>query len=683
MERIITDKMNYLVRHTAHEVVLLLLWHDEKPLAYPLDERVRVVRMEVPFQHKIRALFSFRKVIREINPDITVYTWVMGAFLAAFSRWKGRSIYEAHRARPTMKHQWIVSLMEKRVDAVVVLTQQDANDYPHAKNVVLIPNFTSLHVEKPSDCSSKHCLSVGRLVDVKDFSRLLDIWKMVVCERSEWHLDIVGEGPESEALQQKIEQLNLSSNVTLHEATSDVVPYYTNSSIYLMTSRFEGLGIVLIEAQTCGLPIVSLDCDYGPRHIIEDGVTGRLIPYNDDKAMADAIIWLIDNPDKRQQMGRAALKASQRYKPESIMSKWIELFEGPLTPTLPPCKGKGEETVMAPQNVSSQTIKSNILPSTFTGEGSGLGVVFLSLIIPVYRAEKYINRCMESILMQGGDDMEIILVNDGSPDCSGELCDKWALKDNRIRVIHKENGGAGSARNVALDIAKGTYVTFIDSDDAIAENTFLPITRYLTEHQDVDILEYPAHLYIGNPKERKLTFNETILDISGQEAKQSLWLDNQLYAHCYSCNKVFRRSLFDGIRYSENVHLGEDIRLISQLLKKANTYATIDTGMYLYYFNGESISGSLKYADELLSSHIYAVEQLGIDIYSKASRHLYLTMLNFQIDAYRFAKPSPIEPVLKKNSIPLSYARNNKEWIKILLMRMFGVEDMCRLFNRR
>ena len=327
MERIITDKMNYLVRHTDHEVVLLLLWHDESPLAYPLDDRVRVVRMDIPFQHKNRALFSFRKTIRQINHDITIYTWVMGAFLAAFSGWKGRSIYEAHRARPTMKHQWIVSLMERRVDAVVALTQQDANCYPHAKNVVLIPNFTSLNDDKPSDCSSKHCLSVGRLIDVKDFSRLLDIWKMVVSKRSEWHLDIVGEGPEREALKQKIENLNLTSNVTLHEATSDVLPYYINSSIYLMTSRFEGLGIVLIEAQACGLPIVSLDCDYGPRHIIEDGITGCLIPYNDDKAMADAICYLIENPDKRQQMGIAALEASQRYKPEEIMNKWIEFFD--------------------------------------------------------------------------------------------------------------------------------------------------------------------------------------------------------------------------------------------------------------------------------------------------------------------------------------------------------------------
>jgi glycosyltransferase involved in cell wall biosynthesis len=92
----------------------------------------------------------------------------------------------------------------------------------------------------------------------------------------------------------------------------------------------------------------------------------------------------------------------------------------------------------------------------------------LSIIIPVYKTEKYLDRCIESILMQKVDDIEIILVDDGSPDKSGEMCDKWALRDNHIRVLHKQNGGPGSARNMALDIAQGTYVTFIDSDDAIA-----------------------------------------------------------------------------------------------------------------------------------------------------------------------------------------------------------------------
>lgn len=329
MERIITDKMNYLVNHTGHEVVLLLLWQDEKPIAYPLDEKVKIVRLNVPQRscNFLKVLYAFRKTVREINPDITIYTWVMGAFLAAFSGWKGKSIYEAHRARPTMKHQWIVSLMEKKVDAIVTLTRQDTKDYPHAKRVTLIPNFTSLHLETPSDCTEKRCVSIGRMIDVKNFSRLLDIWKLVSEKHSDWHLDIVGEGPEKEALLQKITRLNLSGNVTLHKATKDVAQYYVNSSIYLMTSRFEGLPMVLIEAQTCGLPIVSLDCDYGPRHIIEDGVNGKLIPYNDDEAMADAICELIENQDLRQEMGNAALKASLRYKPENIMNMWLELFD--------------------------------------------------------------------------------------------------------------------------------------------------------------------------------------------------------------------------------------------------------------------------------------------------------------------------------------------------------------------
>ena len=703
MERIITDKMNYLVRHTNHEVVMLLLWHDELPVAYPLDERVKIVRMDVPYLHKIKALFSFRKTIRKINPDITIYTWVMGAFLAAFSGWKGKCIYEAHRARPTMKHQWIMSLMERKVDAVVTLTQQDAKEYPHAKFVTLIPNFTSLHVEKPSDCSSKHCVSIGRLIEVKDFSRLLDIWKSVVEKHIDWHLDIVGEGPEREALQQKIERLGLSSNVTLHKATSDVLPFYLNSSIYLMTSRFEGLGIVLIEALTCGLPIVSFDCDYGPRHIIENDVTGKLIHYNDDEAMVNAICELIENQEKRQEMGRAALKASQKYQPENIMRKWEELW--PLTrpsDTLSP----GGEGKVCNEHSKEYLQREKVTSSSPLGErmpeGQVRGSFFLSLIIPVYRAEKYLDRCIESILMQGVDDLEIILVDDGSPDRSGEICDEWAKKDSRIRVIHKQNGGPGSARNMALDIAKGTYVTFIDSDDALAENTLLPIIKFLYSPQrekvtsssslgesmpvgqvrgSIDILEYPAHLYIGSPKERKLLFDDAIYDLSEEEAKKHFWLENKLYAHCYSCNKVFRRSLFDGIRYSESITLGEDIRLISQLLKRVRNYATINAGMYLYFFNGESISGSLKFADELLSSHIYAVEQLDIDIYSKASRYLYLTMLNFQIDAYRFAKTTPAEPVLRKNPIPLSCARNKKELIKILLLRIFGVKGICRLFK--
>lgn len=327
MERILTDKMNYLAEHTTHEVVLLLLWHDTLPLAYPLSDKVKVVRMDIPFLHRLKALLRFRSIIRKLNPDITIYTWVMGAFLAAFSGWKGKSIYEAHRARPTMRHQWIMSLMERKVNLVVTLTEQDSKDYPHARQVKVIPNFTSLSPAKPSDCSSKNCLAIGRLIDVKDFSRLIEIWQKVVTRHPDWHLNIVGDGPERQRLQQKIEQLGLQSDITLHNATDDVLSHYTSNSIYLMTSRFEGLPMVLIEAQACGLPIVSLDCDYGPRHIVKNGENGYLIPYNDDEAMVDAICQLIASQDKRQQMSKAALSASKFYQPDSVMQMWISEFE--------------------------------------------------------------------------------------------------------------------------------------------------------------------------------------------------------------------------------------------------------------------------------------------------------------------------------------------------------------------
>ena len=327
MERILTDKMNYLAEHTSHEVVLLLLWKDEKPMAYGLNEKVKVIRLDVQFNSKLKALLTFRKVIREIKPDITIYTWVMGALLSAFSRWKGKSIYEAHRARPTMRHQWIMSRMEKKVDAVVALTEQDSKDYPSAHKVVVIPNFTSISVEKPSDCTSKRCLAVGRLIDVKNFSRLLDIWQKVSGRNPDWHLDIVGEGPEREILQQKIERLGLGESVSLHKATHDVASYYTGSSLYLMTSRFEGLPMVLLEAQSCGLPIITLDCDYGPRHIVDDGVNGCLIPYDDDDAMVSIISQLMQDKEQRQRMGAMALQASRNYQPQAIMKRWLALFE--------------------------------------------------------------------------------------------------------------------------------------------------------------------------------------------------------------------------------------------------------------------------------------------------------------------------------------------------------------------
>lgn len=327
MERILTDKMNYLVANTQHEVVLMLLWHDNHPFAYRLDERVRVIRLDANPKLKLQMMWRFRRTARREQPDITIYTWVMGALLAAYGGWHGGScIYEAHRARPTMHYQWLQAAMEKRVDAVVTLTQQDANQYHEARKVVAIPNFTTLTAEAKADHNGKRCLAIGRLIDAKDFSRLLDIWKKVSEKHKDWTLDIVGDGPEEKNLQQKIEALNLKDCVTLHHSTNDIESYYRQSSIFLMTSKFEGLGIVLIEAMTCGLAVVSVDCDYGPRHLISNGENGFLTPYTDNEVMASEICKLIDNKLLREKIGQSAIISSLAYQPVQVMEKWLKLF---------------------------------------------------------------------------------------------------------------------------------------------------------------------------------------------------------------------------------------------------------------------------------------------------------------------------------------------------------------------
>ena len=157
----------------------------------------------------------------------------------------------------------------------------------------------------------------------------------------------------------------------------------------------------------------------------------------------------------------------------------------------------------------------------------------LSVIIPVYGVEATLNRCVESVLGQHVAEMEVILVDDGSPDRCPQLCDEWAAKDSRIRVIHQENGGLSVARNAGLDIATGSFLTFADSDDWIDDGLY---PQLLQQMDDNDILEYciadrlrlPDHTY---------------------EDMDAYWLQGQAYAHTYAWNKIYRSSLFDEIRY--------------------------------------------------------------------------------------------------------------------------------------
>ena len=256
--------------------------------------------------------------------------------------------------------------------------------------------------------------------------------------------------------------------------------------------------------------------------------------------------------------------------------------------------------------------------------------MLLTVIIPVYKTEQTLERCIESVLgqqVQGG--MEVILVDDGSPDNSPALCDTWAERDNRVRVIHQQNRGLGAARNAGLDVATGEYVTFVDSDDYLAPDTYPELLQRLGEQPDVDILEYEIQMVGSNMANRKFS------DGKWQDARQ-YWLQTRAWWHSYACNKIFRRSLFDEVRYADN-RFCEDLLILVQLLERKPVVATANLGAYVYVWNdnGLSANATAKKTHELLETQIYAKQAMRMSLFSRSGQDFYRTMLYRQIDLYK------------------------------------------------
>ena len=251
--------------------------------------------------------------------------------------------------------------------------------------------------------------------------------------------------------------------------------------------------------------------------------------------------------------------------------------------------------------------------------------MLLTVIIPVYKAEQTLARCLESVLTQevsGG--MEVILVDDDLSHNSPNLCDEWAERDNRIRVVHQGNEGPGAARNAGLDIAKGEYVTFVDSDDYLAADTYSKLLLRLEEHPEVDILEYEFSTF----KFKDVIFSDA----------REYWLKTRAWWHSYVWNKIYRRKLFDGVRFANN-RLGEDMLLLVHLLERRPIVATAHLGTYNYIWNnaGLSANATSEKIRQLLETQIYAKRALQIPVFSPEGLDFHRTMLYRQIDLYRIS----------------------------------------------
>lgn len=329
LERILVDKMNWLCSQSKTEVVLILLWHDKKQLAYHLDERIKIVRLNVPrvkggiFFPLVWLLYN--REVKRVHPDITVFSWVAGALLATFGMKCGKTIFESHSDSRLLKHHWLLRTLQHRVDAVVTLTPEDAACFTSARMVDVIPNFTSLQPIAEVDYTRKHCIAMGRLVVEKDYPRMIALWSRIVQTHPDWVLDIYGEGSERGKVEQAISHFHLERQVVLHGSTRNVAEAFASGSIFLLTSRTEGFALVLVEAATCGLPIVAFDCPYGPRNVMDEK-NGFLIPYENDDAYVAAVLQLMDSVAFRKKIGDESQNDITRFSQECVMQRWVHLF---------------------------------------------------------------------------------------------------------------------------------------------------------------------------------------------------------------------------------------------------------------------------------------------------------------------------------------------------------------------
>lgn len=276
----------------------------------------------------------------------------------------------------------------------------------------------------------------------------------------------------------------------------------------------------------------------------------------------------------------------------------------------------------------------------------------LSVIIPVYQVEATLDRCMESVLRQEVLDMEVILVDDGSPDKCPQMCDEWAQKDPRICVIHKENGGLSDARNAALDIAQGDYVTFVDSDDWISPHTYKPLLDMMG---DYDLLEYSI---AGRLQLEDATFNSA----------NKYWLQSKAYTHTYAWNKIYKRSLFSGIRYPKG-KVFEDVYTLPLLLQKARKIATTRLGYYHYSFNPNGITATAdgQKLAQLLHAHLGS----GMPV----DDEYYMYLVNIQIDVWE-QTGAPL--ILNKRKVNTSII-HGKQKLKAIFINKLSIRTLCTI----
>jgi len=360
VERVVSLKANYFAESFGYEVTIIVTEGQGRECFFPLSTKVNVINLNLGFEELwkvsfikkiflyLKKQYRYKKLLKEellrLRPDITISVLrreinfinsihdgsrKMGELHVNRSNYRNFAVRNSNRIKALFARLWMNNLIGhlKQLDKMVVLTESAKQDWPELSNVVLIPDPLPFSVQQVSSLSAKRIISIGRYAYEKGNDLLLRAWAIVQNSCDDWILDVYGMG-DREPYRQLMSELGIDeSRCHLYGSLADVKEQYLSSSVFALPSRFEGFGLVIIEAMSCGLPVVSFNCENGPRNIITDEQDGCLITPYDVEEYANKLLKLIHDKDYRQQMGINAYQASRRYAIENIATQWKDLFD--------------------------------------------------------------------------------------------------------------------------------------------------------------------------------------------------------------------------------------------------------------------------------------------------------------------------------------------------------------------
>lgn len=359
MGQVLSCKVNYLAEHTDWQIYVVLTERPDLPFFYKLAPNVKFVNFDINYDELdtmpiLKKFQAYRKkqivykkkltsYLMEVKPDITISVIRREINFINDIQDGSYKIGEIHFAKPDYRkvnklylpsfvNRWITDKWQgmlikqlARLDKFVVLTEEDAGYWDMLANKVVIPNPITKLPSVVADTNNKLAISLGRYTSQKGFDMLIDAWAIVAKLHPDWTLRIYGPG-NSKPYRDQVDKLGMQKHVFCLGSLDDVYKEMATASIYVLSSRYEGFGMVLVEAMATGLPCVAFSCPAGPKDIVSDHQDGILVEKNNVQKLAEAICFMIEHDKERQEYAAQAKINSQRFQLENIMQRWISLF---------------------------------------------------------------------------------------------------------------------------------------------------------------------------------------------------------------------------------------------------------------------------------------------------------------------------------------------------------------------